>query len=258
MAAGATRRAARACAPPARRARRSSRCTTARPAAPRRPGGSSRHGRSHSIEPSARTLACQRRLASVSIVPGAISPLSTSRPNATRGAERLSAMTVIALSSSGSVEAIRSRATFDIIRLALDPDPAPPQPPRHRAGRAGAEEGVEHDVARLGAGEQDPVEQGLGLLGRMRLVAVVVLDPLGARADRQHPVRAHLQIVVERLHRAIVEGVARLLVLGAPDQRLVGVGEAGAAEVRHRVRLAPDDVVEDPDSRRPAAARRRG
>ena len=29
----------------------------------------------------------------------------------------------------------------------------------------------------------------------------------------------------------------------------MGVGEAGAAEVRHRVGLAPDDVVEDPEVR---------
>ena len=58
---------------------------------------------------------------------------------------------------------------------------------------------------------------------------------------------AHLQIVVERLHRAIVEGVFRLLVLGAPDQRLMRVGEAGAAEIGHRVGLAPDDVVQDPE-----------
>ena len=60
---------------------------------------------------------------------------------------RATAIIFIALSSSGSVESIRSRATFDIAALALDPDPVPPEPPRHRAGRAGAEEGIEHDVA---------------------------------------------------------------------------------------------------------------
>jgi len=37
-----------------------------------------------------------------------------------------------------------------------------------------------------------------------------------------------------------------MLVLGAPDQGLVRVGEARTAEVGHRVRLAPHDVVEDP------------
>src|SRR6185369_9213580 len=36
-------------------------------------------------------------------------------------------------------------------RLALDPDPAPAEPPRHRAGRAGSEERIEDHVARLGA-----------------------------------------------------------------------------------------------------------
>ena len=59
---------------PARRARRSSRCTTARPAARRRPCGSTRHAPSQAIEPSARTLAVQRRLASVSIDPGGTMP----------------------------------------------------------------------------------------------------------------------------------------------------------------------------------------
>ena len=63
-------------------------------------------------EPSAQTLACQRRLESVRKLPGATIPLSTSRPKATRGADRLSGTTFIALSSSGSVDLMRSRATF--------------------------------------------------------------------------------------------------------------------------------------------------
>ena len=33
-----------------------------------------------------------------------------------------------------------------------------------------------------------------------------------------------------------------------PDHRLVGVGETAAAEIRHRVGFAPDDVVEDPEA----------
>src|SRR3546814_14960273 len=40
--------------------------------------------------------------------------------------------------------------------------------------------------------------------------------------------------------------VARLFAHRRPDQRLVRVGEAGALEIGHRVRLAPHDVVEDP------------
>ena len=114
-------------------------------------------------------------------VPGGTSPLSTSTPNATRGWSRLSGTVRIALSSSGSVECDPLARDLDIGRFALDPDPAPAEPPRDRAGRAGAEERVEHDVAGLGAGEQDPVEQRLGLLRRMRLRAVLALHPLARR-----------------------------------------------------------------------------
>src|SRR2546423_1464089 len=60
----------------------------------------------------------------------------------------------------------------DIALLALDADPVAAEPARHRAGGAGAEKGIEHDIALVGAGEQHPVEQRLGLLGRMRLDAV--------------------------------------------------------------------------------------
>ena len=117
-----------------------------------------------------------------------------------------------------------------------------------RAGGAGAEERVEHHVAALGRGEQHAVEQCLGLLRRVRLVAVVVLQPLAPGADREGPVAAHLQLVVQCLHRAVVELVARLLALARPDQRLVRIGEARAAEIGHRVGLAPHDVVEDPEA----------
>ena len=65
-----------------------------------------------SSDPSARTSACQRRFVSVSMVPGASSPASTSAPKATRGAPFFSGITVIALSSSGRVESIRARAAF--------------------------------------------------------------------------------------------------------------------------------------------------
>ena len=47
----------------------------------------------------------------------------------------------------------------------------------------------------------------------------------------------------------VVEGVALGgLVARRPDQRLVRVGEALALEVRHRVGLAPDDVVQQPEA----------
>ncbi len=60
---------------------------------------------------SASTVALQRRLASVSEVPGAIIPLSIRAPNGTLGWVARDAITCIALSSSASVESIRARAT---------------------------------------------------------------------------------------------------------------------------------------------------
>ena len=123
------------------------------------------------------------------------------------------------------------------------------EPSRDRAGGAGAEERVEHEIAGVGGGDQQPLQQRLRLLRRMGLASVGVLQPFGAGADRQEPVGARLDVVVAGLQRLVVEGVA--LGVGAarrPDHRLVGVGEAPAAEVRHRIGLAPDDVVEDPEA----------
>ena len=80
--------------------------------------------------------------------------------------------------------------------------------PRRRSSRCRRMDRARHRPAsckRAGS-----VEQRFRLLRRMRLDAIFVLHPLLSAADRQHPVRAHLKIVVERLHRAIVEGVARL------------------------------------------------
>ena len=133
-------------------------------------------------------------------------------------------------------------------RVALDADKAPAEPLRHRAGGAGAEERIEHHVARPGRRQQHAVQQRLGLLRRMRLLAVAAFQPLRPAAERDQPVAAHLDVFVERLHRLVVEGVARVAVSGAPQQRLVRVGEAPAAEIRHRVGLAPDDVVQDPEA----------
>ena len=92
------------------------------------------------------------------------------------------------------------------------------------------------------------MQQRLGLLRRMRLLAVKIAEALRPAAQRDQPVAAHLQILVERLHGLVVEGVARLARDGAPQQRLVRIGKAPAAEIRHRVGLAPDNIVEDPEA----------
>ncbi len=83
----------------------------------------------------------------------------------------------------------------------------------------------------------------------MGLLALGVLDAFLAGAQGEGPVRAHLGVFVEGFERVVVEGVF-LAVTAArgPDQRLMGIGKARALEVRHRVGLAPDDVVQDPEA----------
>ncbi len=120
-----------------------------------------------------------------------------------------------------------------------------PQPLGDGARGPGAEKRVEHQIAHIGRGEDHAMEKRLGLLGGVRL-APPSLDALGAGAKRQKPVRTHLKAVVERLHGAVVEPIGLAARVGAPDQGFVGVGEPPAAEVGHGVRLAPNDVVEDP------------
>ena len=48
------------------------------------------------------------------------------------------------------------------------------------AGGAGAEERIEDHVARIGGADDDAVEQGFGLLRRMRLAAVFALQAFAA------------------------------------------------------------------------------
>ena len=134
-----------------------------------------------------------------------------------------------------------------IAGVPLDADEPSAQALGRGPGGADAEERVQHHVARPGGGQQHPVQQGFGLLGRMGLVAVRVLHPLLAGAQGDQPVGPHLQVVIGGLQGVVVEGVA-LLAPGprGPDQGLRGIGEAGALEVRHGVGLAPDHIVQDP------------
>ena len=131
--------------------------------------------------------------------------------------------------------------------VALDADEAAAQPLGDRRRGAGAEEGIQHHLSRLGAGQDHAVQQRLGLLGRVQLVAVRVAQTLMPGAERDEPVAPHLKIVVQRLHRLVVEAIARFRPARGPDQRLMRVGEATPPEIRHRVGLAPDDVVQDPE-----------
>ena len=125
----------------------------------------------------------------------------------------------------------------------------PAQPPRHRSGGAGAAERVEHEVVGTRRRQDHTRQQGLRLLRRVQLAPVAALEPLLAGTERDQPIGAHLDVVVARLQRFVVERVVPLGgVADGPDQGLVRIGEAPAAKIRHRVRLAPDDIVEDPEA----------
>src|SRR5262249_40976717 len=88
--------------------------------------------------------------------------------------------------------------------------------------------------------------QRLRLLGRMQLPVVAPFEALLAGAQRYGPVGADLDILVAGLEGLVVEGVLPPGgVARGPDQRLVRVGETPPTEIRHRIGLAPDYVVEN-------------
>ena len=95
-----------------------------------------------------------------------------------------------------AVASSRSRAAATYRRFALDADEVAAEPLGDGAGGAGSEEGIEDDIARARGGEDDAVQQRLGLLGGVDLGAGRILQPLAAGADRQQPVGAHLEAVI--------------------------------------------------------------
>src|SRR5208282_69250 len=135
-----------------------------------------------------------------------------------------------------------------VFRILLDADKPSPESAGDDAGRAGAEEWIEHEVTGLGRRHDAAVKECFGFLRRVGFFPLAVLEPLRTRAERDQPVAPHLELVIERFHRFVVEGVARALILGTPDEGLVRIGEATATEIRHWVRLAPDHVVQDPEA----------
>ena len=134
----------------------------------------------------------------------------------------------------------------DIVCFALNPDKAAMQFAGNRASGTGPKERIEDQITGVAGGNQHPCQQGLGFLGRMRLVAFN-LDALTAIADRQRPVRPHLDIIVERFHGFVIERVTGFAVVRGPEQDFMGIGKPAATEIRHRVGLAPDDIIEHPE-----------
>ena len=111
------------------------------------------------------------------------------------------------------------------------------------------EERIKHHIAGVRGPDQHAVQQRFRLLRWMRFVAVFVFETLMPCADRQDPIRPHLNALVQSLQRLVVERVLCAFGLGRPDHRFMRVGEPFAAEVGHRVRFAPDHIIEDPVAR---------
>ena len=93
------------------------------------------------------------------------------------------------------------------------------------------------------------LSKSLRLLRGVGLAATLVLEALFARADGEEPIRARLRVVIAGLQRLVMESIS--LGFGRarrPDQRFMRIGKAPAAEIRHRIGLAPNDVVEHPEA----------
>ncbi len=65
-------------------------------------------------------------------------------------------------------------------------------------------------------------------------------------ADREIPVGAHLQVVVQAFHPMMVKMVALPFGFRRPNQRFMGIGKTDTPKIWHRVVLDPNDVVQDP------------
>lgn len=76
----------------------------------------------------------------------------------------------------------------------------------------------------------------------------IALQPLLPATNRNQPIGSHLKFVIQRLHRAIVEGIFRLLAFRCPNQRLVRVGKSRTLKIGHWVGFSPNDVVQNPIS----------
>ena len=134
-----------------------------------------------------------------------------------------------------------------VFRFGLNADKMPPQTLRHRAGCAGAEKRIQHHITGITGGQQNAVQQSFGFLRRMQFVTRFTLQTFAAIAYRQHPVGAHLQIIIQGFHCAVIKGVARrVFIARRPDKRLMRVGKARAFKIRHRVGFAPDNVIQHP------------
>src|SRR5579863_4890467 len=107
-------------------------------------------------------------------------------------------------------------------------------------GGAGAEEGVEDEVAFGGGGEENTFEKGDGLLRGM--LAEFFLPGFGWRDG---PDGFHLLAARDFLHQFVMEGVARLFIFRGPDDGFGGVREIAAGKIGRWIGFDPGNVVQE-------------
>ena len=138
---------------------------------------------------------------------------------------------------------------FGVSFIAVDADEVASQKFGGSTRRAGTEERIENDIARLGRRHDDAIEQGQWLLRRMDFFAVCRAQAFFAAANRQMPIAAHLLVVVHVLHRFVIEAGAGVFRRRRPDQRFMRVGKAFATEVGHGIVFTPHDIVQNPKTK---------
>ena len=81
----------------------------------------------------------------------------------------------------------------------------------------------------------------------MQFAPRAVAQPLAPAAQRKTPiVVAHLLAAVFGFHQRVLKDLARIDRFSSPNQRLGRVRESHAAEIGHRIRLAPNHIVQNP------------
>ena len=115
-----------------------------------------------------------------------------------------------------------------------------------KAGGGASREGIENGVARIGAGQDDPLQKGKRFLGGMFPILFLGLPGCCDGPDGAHLEAGFLQFVfgeVTVFHGLVMEGMPGVFVFFGPEQGLVACGEIAAGKVRGGVGFEPGDVV---------------
>src|SRR6516225_4568118 len=94
-----------------------------------------------------------------------------------------------------------------IVGIPLDADETAAQAVGDRAGCAAAAKWIEHQIVRARGGKHDARQERFRFLRRMQLLAIAAFESLVAGAQRNEPIRAHLNVIVAGLERLVIERV---------------------------------------------------